>query len=585
MPKHTKPILNQKFTPTANQNDSGERRLYSPPLQKDPKIKVCWSYPADYVIAMSSLGYLNLFKQLDMDPEIEVRRTYTDQLLPNQLESNHSSQPDDWVGFSFSFELDIFNILKTLKALGIQTKAADRTEEDPLVFAGGPVVMTNPEPYADFFDFFLIGEGEGLMEDLKAAYLKLKDACGSRLELLAELAKQVQGLYVPSLYEVTYKSSQGPIASIQPKLEGIPFPVQKRFLSLKEMETTLATSPILTANSIFSDIFLVEVVRGCAHRCRFCLASYSMLPARGAGLEAIQAAIEEGLKHTPKIGLVGALIADHPEFEALCEKLLERMKQGEAIRLSSASLRADTLSPVIAQTFKQGGQNQLTIAVESGSEWLRRRINKNLKETEIFKAAETVYQAGLRGLKIYGMVGLPDETDEDIDAMADLMRRLKKAFPKLEFHLGCSSFVPKAATPFQWMPRLENSTIDKRFERLRKGTLKTCDFRPSSTKWDFVQAVFSRGDRRLAPVIERYGEIGASYGSLNRAVKALRAEGRIDFPNLEWYALRERPETEILPWDVLHLGVDKAILYKEGLLPPGLENRINHSLQSVPVSV
>jgi radical SAM superfamily enzyme YgiQ (UPF0313 family) len=310
-----------------------------------------------------------------------------------------------------------------------------------------------------------------------------------------------------------------------------------------------------------------------------------MLPARGAGLGAIEAAIEEGLKHTPKIGLVGALIADHPEFEALCEKLLARMKQGENIRLSSASLRADTLSPVIAEAFKQGGQKQLTIAVESGSEWLRRRINKNLKESDIFKAAETVSQAGLKGLKIYGMVGLPDETDEDIDAMADLMRRLKKAFPKLEFHLGCSSFVPKAATPFQWMPRPDNSTIDKRFERLRKGTLKTCDFRPSSTKWDFVQAVFSRGDRRLAPVIERYGEIGASFGSLNRAVKALRAEGRIDFPNLEWYALRERPETEILPWDVLHLGVDKPILFKEGQLPPGLEKRPPLGHKSIPASV
>jgi radical SAM superfamily enzyme YgiQ (UPF0313 family) len=543
---------------------AAETYLYQPVPANDDSIRIGWMYPADYTIAMSSLGYLMLYRQLDSQPGIAATRVTTDTL------QHHRANEFELMGFSFSFELDMMAILQTLETLDLPIYAKDRDRHAPLVFAGGPVVMTNPEPYAAFFDFFLIGEGEELLMDLEVAYRRHRHLA-SREELLHALAIEVPGLYVPSLYEVTYEGPEGPIAAITPRYDDIPFPVKKRFI--ENMDNFVASSPILTENTIFSNTFLVEVMRGCAHRCRFCLASYSMLPTRGASLEPIIEAIESGLVHTKKIGLLGALIADHPQFDQLCDYLNTRMDQLGGLTLSSSSLRADTLTLPIAQTFKKGNQNQLTIAVESGSERLRRRINKNLKHDQILQAAAVMSEAGMKGMKVYGMVGLPEEEESDVEELGALMKELRKLNPRLELHLGCSSFVPKAGTPFQWMPRLENKNIDRRFEILRKQLLKVANFRPSSTKWDFFQAFLSRGDRRLAPLLVRFYQLGSSLGTMHRAYKELKQEGLVDFPPLEWYALRERPETEVLPWDALHLGVSKEILYKEGLPPPGFPSR------------
>jgi radical SAM superfamily enzyme YgiQ (UPF0313 family) len=336
------------------------------------------------------------------------------------------------------------------------------------------------------------------------------------------------------------------------------------------MADLVTASPILTEASYFGRTYLVEVMRGCAHRCRFCLASYSMLPARGPSLEALISTLEHGLQVSDKIGLLGALIADHPHFPELCEYLSGKLDEHPNLTISAASLRADGLTLPMAQMFKKAGQHQLTIAIESGSELLRRRINKNLKQEAIFNAADIISTAGLPGLKLYGMIGLPDETDADIDATISLLQALHKQFPRLKLIFGCSSFVPKAWTPFQWMPRLPQSLLEARFKALHKGLLKSAQFRPSSAKWDYIQAVLSRGDRRLAPLLVMYYQLGSSIGSFNRAFKALReSHPGINLPTPDWYALRERPEPEILPWDVLHLGVDKGVLYKEGLLPPG----------------
>lgn len=538
-----------------------ETYLYTPVFPAIDAVKIGWFYPADYSIAMSSLGYLTLFQQLDTNPRVAVERVYMDTL------EAHRTRQFQLIGFSFSFELDILNILQTLETLGIPLYAKDRDASHPLIFAGGPVIMTNPEPYADFFDFFLIGEGEEILEELVIEYPKVE--AESRETQLHQLAVAIQGLYAPSLYEVTYEPN-GPIASIQKRFDDIPLPVEKRFVS--NMDNFVASSPILTPQAIFSNSYLVEVMRGCAHRCRFCLASYSMLPTRGAALEPIIEKIDAGLKVSNKLGLLGALIADHPQFSELCDYLDTRMEANPELVISSSSLRADTLTQQIAETFKRGKQNQLTIAVESGSERLRRRINKNLKHDEILRAASTMAAAQMKGMKVYGMVGLPSETEEDVLALADLMKEIRRENPRLGLYLGTSSFVPKAGTPFQWMARLDNKSVDRRFEILRKKLLKVAEFRPSSSKWDMFQAFLSRGDRRLAPLLVRYYRLGSSLGSLNRAYKELTDEGPVDFPPLEWYALRERPEDEILPWDVLHLGVAKGILYKEGLPPPGFHS-------------
>jgi radical SAM superfamily enzyme YgiQ (UPF0313 family) len=533
-----------------------ETLLYAPSTPEADAVRVGWFYPAANNIAMSALGWLLLFRQMDESPRVAVERVTLDTV------KDCDPRAYELIGFSVAWELDFLNILPMLEAVDLPFYAAERPNDAPLLFAGGPVIMTNPEPYAPF----LIGEGEELLSEVMAAIHRLRNV-PDKQEKLHRLAVEVPGVYVPSLYEVAYASPDGPIARIEPVFDDLPFPIKRRWI--ENMDDFVAYTPILAEDTVFSNTFLVEVMRGCAHRCRFCLASYSTLPARGPSLAAIQQTIERGLRHTKKIGLLGALIADHPQFDELCQWL----DGFDDVEISSASLRADTLTPQICKTFKKGGQRQLTIAVESGSERLRRRINKNLKHEEILAACQTMASAGLEGVKLYGMVGLPDETEDDVAQLAALVKEIRREVQKFKVTLGCSSFVPKAATPFQWMARMDATTINKRFEILRKGTLKIAEFRPQSAKWDFIQALLSRGDRRLAPLLIAFYRLGGSLGALNRAYKDLERSGELNFPDADWYATRERPEDEVLPWDVLHLGVDKRILYKEGLPPPGFHER------------
>jgi radical SAM superfamily enzyme YgiQ (UPF0313 family) len=537
-----------------------ETWLYQPVVPDADAVRVAFVYPASYEIAMSSLGYLILFKALSSHPAIAATRVYADTL------AQHRHTSFELMGFSFSFELDTVNILKSLEHFDIPLLAAERDRHHPLVFAGGPVPMSNPEPYAAFFDFFVIGEGEDMLPEVMHAYQRLRDVA-DRQTVLRRLAAEVPGVYVPSLYDVSYHGDDGPVRAIQPIFDDVPFPVQRR--TLYDMDNAVAATPILTDKAVYANTYLIEVMRGCAHRCRFCLASYATLPARGAALAPLLEKVKEGLAHTHKLGLLGALISDHPQFPELCAYLEDEMDHREDIVVSASSLRADTLTPQIVRTFQKGKQRQITIAVESGSARLRRRINKNLSHAAIVEAADMVAAGGLKGLKVYGMVGLPDETEADVEALAALMRELRTRAPKLELVLGSSSFVPKAGTPFQWQPRLDNKATEARFGLLKKSLAKVCDFRPGSTKWDYFQAVLSRGDRRLAPLLLRFYALGGGLGSLNRAYKELQAEGAAHFPALDWYALRERPQDEVLPWEAIHLGVSKEILYKEGLAPPG----------------
>jgi radical SAM superfamily enzyme YgiQ (UPF0313 family) len=561
-------LVNKAATkPTYRQDEHQEVYLYQPVVPNPDAIRMAMVYPAPYQIAMSSLGYLILFQQLDMNPDIDARRIYADTL------ADHNPKEIELMGLSFAFELDIVKVLDIYAAYDIPMFSRDRERQHPLIFAGGPVPMSNPEPFAEFFDFFLIGEGEEVMVKLMEAYRKYRDI-QDREELIHRLAAEVPGLYAPGMYEVQYEGPDGPISAIIPKYDDIPALVQKQLVA--NMDDFIASTPIISDKAIFSNTLLVEVMRGCAHRCRFCLASYSMLgpmgsglpPARGGTIEKVIKIIENGIQYTDKVGLLGALVSDHPEFPALCDYLDSK----EGLSISTSSLRVDTLTPQIANTFKKGGQKQLTLAIETGSERMRRRINKNLKHGQILEAAAMMNEADLEGVKFYGMVGLPDEDDHDVELLADLLKEVRQQNPKLKIHLGCSSFVPKAGTPFQWQPKISNKLVDHRFSILRKKLLKIADVRASSAKWDYFQAFLSRGDRRLSKLIVRFYELGGSLGSVNRAYKELKAEGKIDFPDLDWYALRERPENEILPWEMISLGIPKSILYKEGLPPPGFAN-------------
>lgn len=544
-----------------------ETWLYTPVNKAPDAIPLAWAYPANTNISLSSLGYLALFREMDTHPGLAPVRVAADSL--HQL----SGQAFTYLGFSFSFELDILTMLVMLDALGIPALAKDRVAGmHPVVFAGGPVPTTNPEPYADFFDFFLIGDGEGFFDELVTAH---QAVCGAgntpvtnRTALLEHLTNTIAGIYVPSFYDVTYQGPEGPIAAIVPNHPQVPPVVQRR--SAMNNQTVLS-SPILSPDTIFANRFLVEVIRGCPHRCRFCLASYSTLPARTPELAPIIQAIETGLTHTPQIGLLGALIAAHPDFSELCQWLDAKLDRQPGLSISAASLRADTLTPAIAQTFAKGGQKQLTIAIETGSAPLRKRINKHLSEGAIFNAAQAVATAGMKGLKLYGIAGLPDETDDDVMATIDLLKRLKKAHPGLALTWGTSSFVPKAATPFQWQPRLDNKTIQHRFALLKKHGFKYANISVTSAKWDWLQALFSRGDRRLATLILAYHQASqastpqntGSWTAFKQAAKHCRGQ----LPDPDWYATRPRPQDEMLPWEHLTLGIPKSILWQEGLAP------------------
>ena len=527
-------------------------------------LNVAWCYPASYAISMASLGYLMLFARLDKHPETSPQRFTTE----DYGKTAHLKQADV-IGFSFSFELDILEILRCFQAEGFPLRSEDRGEDFPLVFAGGPVPSTNPEPYAPFLDFFLIGDGEELL--LKTLlHLKVHRHLPKR-ERLKSLAQTVEGGYVPCFYDVQYAEDRqdehggyAPLLTMTPNEVGIPEKVKRQ--SFQGLDFDVATLPILSEASVFGKSFLVEVMRGCSHRCRFCLASYSTLPARPAGLGALKKAVEEGLQYTNELGLVGALIADHPDFEALCDFI----RQKEGLRVSFGALRADTLTAAICETLAHSGSTNVTLAIESGSPWLRRRINKNLKQETIFQAAELVAQSGLKGLKLYHMIGLPDEREEHLQESIELVKALHKAHPQLKLSLGCSTFVPKAWTPFQWMPRLSTADLKKRMAILQKGVVHHAEFRPSSPKWDTFQAMVSRGDRRLAPFLERFTLLGGTHGHVNRAMKELEREG-ISVPSASWYGERERNEDEPLPWDVLEQSVGKSILWKEGLIPPTLK--------------
>jgi radical SAM superfamily enzyme YgiQ (UPF0313 family) len=527
-----------------------ETLLYQPIPPVADALRFGFLYPASYAVSVSALGYLLLFSLVDQLPQVAATRLTTDAL------AGHQGRNFDVIGISFAFELDFLEVFNGLTQLGLPLLAAERHHDAPLVFAGGPVPTTNPEPYAPFFDFFLVGDGETL---LPAVLLHLQQASPSltRAEKLLQLATQFTGVYVPSLYDVAYDGPTGAISAITP-VDGAPVRVLRA--TVDDMDNHVAASPLLSPDSVYGYSYLVEVRRGCAHRCRFCLASYSTLPAKSAGLDALWAKIETGLQHTDHIGLLGALIADHPQFGDLVDRLNGVMDAGRALRVSCSSLRVDTLTAPMVAMFVRAQQQQITLAIESGSPRVRTAIHKHLSQQAIWQAADTLAQAGMPGLKLYTMVGLPTETDDDIQQTIQLAKDLKKAHPRLKLTLGASSFVPKAATPFQWLGRPADKVLEQRQALKTRGLQKVAQFRPGSVKWDTLQALLSRGDRRLAPLLLAVGQYGGSAGSFNRAYKSLKGT----LPPLDWYANRARPQHEVLPWQHLHLGVDSDILWTEG---------------------
>lgn len=521
---------------------TAERLLFTPTTPNNDAIPTIFAFPNEYSVGITSLGYQVVWATLAMRSDVQVSRLFTDthEQLPRKPEL---------LGFSMSWELDYVNILNLLESLEIPIRATYRDHNHPIVFGGGPVFTANPEPFADFFDVILLGEGENLLGNFIEAYHEVRLA--DRPTQLQALAK-VPGVYVPSLYEVKYHALDGAVKSIQPIDAQIPAVVQKQTYR----GNTLSASTVVTELAAWENIYMVEVVRSCPEMCRFCLASYLTLPFRTASLEdSLIPAIEKGLSVTNRIGLLGASVTQHPEFETLLNYISQ--PKYDDVRLSIASVRTNTVTVQLAKTLAKRDTRSLTIAIESGSEKLRQIINKKLHNDEIIQAAVNAKIGGLTSLKLYGMAGIPGESPEDLEQTVAIMGSIKKAAPGLRLTLGCSTFVPKAHTPFQWFG--VNPQAEKRLQFLQKQLKpQGIDFRPESYNWSIIQALLSRGDRRLSQLLELTRNYGDSLGSYRRAFKQLKGQ----IPDLDFYVHANWSTDIVLPWTHLLGPLPQSTLLK-----------------------
>lgn len=505
-----------------------EKFLYER-INKKADYSIWMAFPGIYSFSMSSLGYLWICKNIDMLEDVNLERISTD-----TKKTQFMIKDINLMGFSFSFDLDFLNIFKIMDKYKVPLKTQDRDESHPLIFGGGPVLSANPEPYSAFFDFIIIGDGEWV--NIEAIKICKENKDKPKKEILKKLAP-IEGIYVPSL-------EQGQVQKINCEL------------------TDCISTPILSEKSFFKNTYIVEIARGCANRCGFCLASYLNLPNRFVEYEKIIESIDTGLKHTNKIALLGALISAHPKFEDICNHIYKKLEKNPDIELSVSSLRADAIEPNVVKTLVACGQKHTTIAIEAGSDRLRKIINKNLTEEQIYETVRTAKENGLKGLKVYAMIGLPTETQDDLKEMINLCKKIKKSFKGFSLGFSFSTFVPKPHTPFQWCDRDDIKTLEKKQNYLKKEFHKLgtkANF--SSPKWDYYQALLSRGGRELCDYVIRVYELGGNIGAFKTAYKETAKLNNL--PDSDFYAQRKYDLEENLPWDFIDVPPGKEFLKKE----------------------
>ena len=443
------------------------------------------AYPAVEEFALSSLGYLWLYRIADTKAGINAIRLSTDNINANKNDINS-------MAFSMSFDFDYLGVLEILEKLNIPFYSKDRDDNLPLIFAGGPVLTTNPKPYEAFFDFIIIGDGEELFDKvLDILMLKL-----SKKDTLSKLS-EIEGVYLPNKKTI------------------------KATVSLNNVIYT----PILSDKSYFKNTFIIEVARGCMNRCAFCTASYTNLPFRHYEYEKIIEAIEFGLKYTNKIALLGAQISAHPRFNDILSYIKNKIDNGVNIELGISSLRTDSVTPDMIKTLVAGGQKHSTIAIEAASERLRKFINKNLSTEQILNAVHIARENGLKGLKIYSMIGIPTEKEDDIQEFINLAKKIKNEKKGFNIEFSFSTFVPKPQTPLQWSNREDTKSLEKKQKFLEKELIKLgIQSKFSSAKWDYWQTILSRGDERISPLMVEVYKNGGKLGAYKSALKKLNID-------------------------------------------------------------
>ncbi len=499
------------------------------------RIPIALIYPNSYYIGMSNLGIHSIYSLLNSYQNIVCERVFWDKkekaepITTLSLESQRPLSDFAVLAFSVSYELDYFNVAHILKVSGIPLYAADRDERHPLVIAGGPCIIANPLPLSPFFDCLCIGEAESILPAMLPVLAE--GISGKRYELLKALAS-LPGVYVPQSYTGT--------------------PVARQWTT--NLDDFPVNSIILTPDTELGNLYLIEVERGCNWGCRFCLVSNAFHPMRFRSIDRLLAQAELGLQHRKRLGLVGPAVSDHPRFEELLVKL-----QQMGAELSISSLRIKPLPSVALREMAKGGARTIALAPEAGSQRLRQVIKKGISEDDVLESMYKVAEQGIKQLKLYFMIGLPSETDADIEEMVDLTLSCKAILDKQQtgcrITLSIAPFVPKAGTPFQWLPMEELSTLNRRLSLLKNNLLpRGIKLKCESPAWSQVQGVLARGDTKLAEVLANIEEVSLS--GWRKAVNKCHLD--IDF-----YLRQRWATTEKLPWALLDSGTEPGYLELE----------------------
>ena len=552
----------------------------------DLTVRWCLMYPDAYEVGLPNQGVMILYELLNEQPGVLAERTYS--VWPDlaklmreagvpafSIDAHRPVRAFDVLGISFSTELGYTNMLEALDLAGIPLHAKDRTEDDPIVLAGGHAAF-NPEPIATFIDAAVLGDGEQAVLEMTAILQRAKREGLNRQDTLLELAK-TGGVYVPRFYDVEYLED-GRIARVVPNHPDVPWRVHKRTVMDLD-EWPYPKQPLVPLAETVHERMSVEIFRGCTRGCRFCQAGMITRPVRERSITGIGEMVKAGLEATgyEEVGLLSLSSADHSEIGAIAKGLADRY-EGTQTSLSLPSTRVDAFNIDLAQELSRNGRRSgLTFAPEGGSERLRKVINKMVSKQDLVDTVTAAYGAGWRQVKLYFMCGLPTETDEDVLEIAEMAREVIRAGRQVtgtrdvKCTVSIGGFVPKAHTPFQWAAQADPETIDRRLRLLKdairddKSTAKAIGYRYHDGQPGQVEGLLSRGDRRIGAVLEEVWRQGGMFDgwsehfSYDRWMAACQTTG-ID---VAWYTTRERDELEVLPWDHLDSGLDKEWLWSD----------------------
>lgn len=557
--------------------------------KEDVDIRFAMAFPDVYEIGMSNLGMMILYDMFNKRDDVWCERLFSpwtdlDKIMREEhiplftLESQDPVKDFDFLGITLGYEMCYTNVLQLLDLSGIALLSADREENDPVIIGGGACAY-NPEPLAEFFDLFYIGEGETVYDALFDAYKANKKAGGSRSDFLLKAA-QIPGIYVPSLYDVTYKED-GTIESFHPTCEGVSEKVEKQLIIDMDKDYNNLEAPVVPHIKATQDRVTLEIQRGCIRGCRFCQAGMIYRPTRERDVEKLKKAARTMLQKTghEEISLSSLSSSDYSHLKEIVNFLIDEFRD-EAVNISLPSLRIDAFALDVMSKVQDVKKSSLTFAPEAGSQRLRNVINKGLTEEDILHGAGEAFKGGWNQVKLYFMLGLPTETEDDMKGIAHLAQKIAETYyetvpkeqrkGKVQINVSTSFFVPKPFTPFQWAPMFREEDFIEKAKIVKNEIRSQLNQRSIRYNWHepdvtVLEGFLARGDRRCSKVILKAYEKGALYDAWSESFhydiwKEAFKETGVD---IEFYTLRERSTDEILPWDFIDAGVTKKFLIRE----------------------